>query len=158
VPGYEGLYRVSDHGRVMSLPRTTTKGGLLKPGPGRYLTVALHRNDRGRTFGIHKVVLLSFVGPCPPGLLIRHLDGNSHNNRLSNLCYGTNAENGQDQMRHGTFARGSRQGLAKLTEADIPLIRSRYAAGDRQLILAREFGVSQCTIGQVVRGVTWTHV
>lgn len=44
----------------------------------------------------------TFVGPPPPGLEVRHLDGVSHNNLLSNLVYGTHLENMRDRLIHGT--------------------------------------------------------
>jgi hypothetical protein len=46
--------------------------------------------------------MLAFVGPCPAGLEIRHLNGNATDNHLSNLTYGTKSENELDRVRHGT--------------------------------------------------------
>jgi hypothetical protein len=51
---------------------------------------------------VHALVLSAFVGPRPPGLEIRHLDGNPRHNDLSNLAYGTTSENARDRVRHGT--------------------------------------------------------
>lgn len=53
---------------------------------------------------VHHLVLAAFVGPLPEGLLRRHIDGNSENNRLENLAYGTASENMLDRARHGTDA------------------------------------------------------
>lgn len=50
----------------------------------------------------HVLVMEAFVGPRPDGMQVRHLDGNPANNALSNLAYGTPAENMQDKRRHGT--------------------------------------------------------
>ncbi len=56
----------------------------------------------------------------------------------------------------GTF--GEWNGCAKLTEADVLEIRQRYAAGERQTHLAREFGVTQSNISEITLRHTWKHV
>lgn len=53
---------------------------------------------------IHQLVLAVFVGTRPEGLVVRHLNGNSRDNRLSNLAYGTAAQNAQDAIAHGVNA------------------------------------------------------
>lgn len=112
VPGWEGLYEVSDLGRVQSLPRLVkTRGVGLRTSPGRILKpgtyndghkhVTFTRPGLRMTYQVHKLIMLAFVGPCPDGLQIRHLDGMPDNNRLDNLLYGTIAENAQDRIAHG---------------------------------------------------------
>lgn len=54
----------------------------------------------------HQLVLLAFVGPRPTDGHTRHLDGDRGNNNLSNLCYGTAAENVADTKRHGRIKSG----------------------------------------------------
>lgn len=67
VPGYEGLYQVSSLGKVKSLPRTTTKGGILKPRTDKrgYQWVGLSKDGLVRNFSIHELVALAFFGPRP---------------------------------------------------------------------------------------------
>lgn len=109
VVGYEGLYLVSDAGRVRSLPRRGGRnrlygGQLLQPcitAHGGYLAVRLARANTGRTRRIHVLVAAAFFGPRPAGYDIRHLDGDPTNNVLVNLAYGTRSENGHDTVRHG---------------------------------------------------------
>lgn len=115
VPGYEGIYEVSSLGRVRSLPRERIcKNGVVKKLKGKflrqsesaggYLKVGLWDERGGRTFHVHKVVMLGFVGEPPHGLEVRHLDGNNKNNTLDNLKYGTCSENHLDRVRHGTHS------------------------------------------------------
>lgn len=83
----------------------------------------------------------------------RHLDGNPANNRLSNLKWGTKVENESDKRRHGTSNVGPRNGQAKLNVDQVAEIRRRYAVGGvTQLALAREFGVSDGTICNIIQG------
>lgn len=113
VPGYEGYYEVSDHGTVRSVQRVvmrsngapqTVRARVLKAYPGKtdYLSTSLSKNGRVKSWNIHTLVMRAFVGPLPDGMEVRHLDGNAQNNHLSNLRYGTHAENVQDMLRHGT--------------------------------------------------------
>jgi hypothetical protein len=108
IPGYEGLYQVSENGEVLSARRATTRGGLLRRYPDGlgYLYVTLTREGAQKRFAVHRLVALSFIGPCPAGQEVRHLDGNSANPSLANLAYGTHTENMQDMVRHGTSSTG----------------------------------------------------
>jgi hypothetical protein len=99
VPGREGEYEVSDIGRVRSLPRERTRGGVLK----MPLSTRGYRrvNLRGKAVHVHQLVLEAFVGPKPAGLEARHLDDDRLNNLASNLAWGTRKENYDDAVRHG---------------------------------------------------------
>lgn len=116
---YEGLYSISNLGRVRSEGRVVQKNDgttqtvharLLAAVPDRkgYLRVNLFRENIGATCYIHQMMMEAFVGPRPSGLLIRHLNGDQSHNRLPNLCYGTDSENQLDTVRHGTH-RNSRK-------------------------------------------------
>ncbi len=102
VPGYEGFYEVSDLGRVRSTPRPRTRGGILsaRSRPKYYPHVSLWANGVRRSRNVHLLVLEAFVGPCPPGLECRHLDGDKGNPALSNLVWGTRGDNNRDRTRH----------------------------------------------------------
>lgn len=104
VVGYESNYHVSDDGRVKSLPRNTTPGGLLRAAvsknPG-YPEVSLWLKGKSRTHKVHQLVAAAFFGPRPEGAEIRHLNGDRTDCRLGNLLYGTRAENAADTLAHG---------------------------------------------------------
>lgn len=113
VAGYEGLYDVSDLGRVRSCGRyTPTSRGAQRwwaermltpsPIPGGYRTVRLYRNGVGRTRTVHRLVLEAFVGPAPEGMECCHGPGGPADNRLTNLRWDTQAANSADQFEHGT--------------------------------------------------------
>lgn len=104
IPGYEGFYQVSSWGRVFSEPRRRTKGGLLsiKVGKRGYPAVALVREGKQVTREVHTLVAAAFIGPRPPGMEVRHKDGDPLNPRAVNLVYGTRSENNRDAVMHGT--------------------------------------------------------
>jgi hypothetical protein len=109
VVGYEGYYEVSDLGRVRSLDRiVVTRGQGTRISRGRILKFGTYKRTghkhvtfsvegETRTFTVHSVVLAAFVGPRPDGLDIRHLNGIPDDNSLTNLVYGTAAENAADR-------------------------------------------------------------
>lgn len=115
VVGYEGLYSVSDLGRVRSEARVILrKDGRqqrilerIKKSPvdGRgYPRVALYRPDHpnGETLLVHRLVMEAFVGPCGDGLEVCHNNNIPTDPRLVNLRYGTRSENLLDKRIHGT--------------------------------------------------------
>lgn len=77
----------------------------------------------------------------------------------AHLFLGTTQENAQDMVRKGRWANGIRCGelshSAKLTLPQVEEIRGRYAAGERQVSLAADFGVRQTTISRIIRGDSW---
>jgi hypothetical protein len=159
VVGFEGLYEVSDLGRVRGLRRSGTAGRILAPAPlGRYLAIKLCRDGVNKWHRVHRLVGEAFLGPLPPGQHTRHGPGGALDNRLANLSYGTPIENNHDQDRDGTRRIGSGHPNSKLTEAAVSECRLRHAAGERLTDLAAEYGVSDPTMGKAVRGRTWRGV
>ena len=116
VPGYEGRYEVSDHGRVRSLSRIRShgrkwQGRVLKPTPmpKGYLLVNLWFDNSKRMWLVHRLVLTAFVGPPPEGMEGLHADNDPANNRLDNLSWGTHSQNQFDQVVHGTHGNASKE-------------------------------------------------
>lgn len=100
--GYEGLYQVSDLGNVKSLTRNILhRNGTLQPRIGQplspsidgsgYKQVFLQKHGTGKSFKIHKLVLLCFVGSSD--LTVDHINEIKTDNRLINLEYVTRREN-----------------------------------------------------------------
>jgi hypothetical protein len=126
---------------------------------GVYRGISLRdRFKKGSRTTIHRLVLLAFAGPCPPGMECRHLDGNPANNRLRNVCWGTHRANIGDRGRHGTTARGERVGNAKLSDEHAAAIIPRVDSGESRTQIATEYGVSRSIISQLARGKTFKHL
>ena len=112
VMGYEGLYEVSDLGRVRSVERVVVRSNgvtqkvaasirATAPKQSGHLCLTLYRDGHGRRFQVHCLMLESFVGPRPPGLQGLHWDDDPTNNDLANLRWGTPGDNRRDEVRNG---------------------------------------------------------
>lgn len=104
IPGYES-YEISNMGNVKSIDRVSSNGRKLKgkmraqaKGTDGYLLVALCKDGKTKSFSVHKLVMLAFIGKPPQGYEVNHIDENKLNNQLSNLEYVTRLEN----CNHGT--------------------------------------------------------
>jgi len=105
IPEYEGLYQVSDLGRVKSLSRLIVKRHysnickekILKSGknPRGYLIVVLRKNLKSKTVQVHQLVAIAFLNhkPCGLTLVINHKNFITVDNKLKNLEIVTNREN-----------------------------------------------------------------
>jgi hypothetical protein len=168
VPGFEGFYDVSDHGRMRSVDRNIPRGGSFMRRRGRemrqridqkgYARVYLSKGGVGRRHRVHRLVLAAFIGPCPDGHEAAHQNGVRADNRLENLRWSTPAENAADRDRHGSTARGSENGRAKLNASKVRAIRLLLACDQTMPQIAEQFGVAPGTIEAVKTGRTWRHV
>lgn len=146
-------YAVSSWGNVRG-PRAE----FLRPSTAHgYLFVSLCMPDGSiKTARIHKLVAFAFLGDEPfEGAIVAHNDGTKSNCRVDNLRWATGTDNQRDRLRHGTHICGSEVPGAKLTEADIPCIRSRIASGERYPTIAEDYGVSVSTISLIKKNKTW---
>lgn len=115
-----------------------------------------------RSVKAHRFSWELHYGPIPAGLFVCHRCDNTACVRHHHLFLGTFQDNMDDMnakgRNNGGGPRGEANGFAKLTAAQIPEIRRRYAAGESGPDLAREFGVSQGTINLVALRKRWGHV
>ena len=94
VVGYEGLYEVSNMGRIRSVSRTDDANHyrpskILSPYKNTtgYRTVNLCGKLLSKNKSLHTIVAEAFLGPRPEKLVVDHIDNNPLNNRLDNLQY-----------------------------------------------------------------------
>ena len=156
IPGHEGHYEVSNHGRVRSLDRVLTyENGRVQQHKGQILTLTPDRGGYlqvkiGRRKLVHRLVLEAFVGPAPENQECRHLDGDQKNNHLTNLRWGSRRENSLDRTRHGTHRntikthcrRGHKLEGPNLILAHLKRGRRGCLACDRTLKHAKYHGIT----------------
>lgn len=117
-------------------------------------------NRKQKQVLVHRLVLETFVGPCPPGMECRHFpDRNPINNRVENLSWGTHITNVWDRVDHGTDPRGMRNGNSRLTDDQVVRIHKLFQTGNyTKKKLGQMFRVSDVLIGYIIRGKLWSHL
>lgn len=103
VPGSNGTYYASTEGRIYSVPRERTRGGIVKQhvGPPGYPRATVVFQGTRQKMRVYRIVAETFLGPAPERHEVRHLNGDCMDSRLENLAYGTHAENMRDMIEHG---------------------------------------------------------
>lgn len=112
IPGWEGHYEASNHGRIRSINRAVFHtDGRTRHLTGRVLKeratlqgrpmVNLCRDGKCKNHTTHSLIAATFIGPRPQGAIIRHLNDDPWDNRVENLAYGSHHENVWDCIRNG---------------------------------------------------------
>lgn len=125
VVGWEGLYEVSDMGRVRSVDRVITRtyanglvvpvrlrGHLMKASNNvqtQYPILTLWRNNTQATRTVHSLVAEAFIGPRPAGHEVRHANDVRTDARAVNLSYGTSSDNHMDMVAAGRHWNGKKK-------------------------------------------------
>jgi len=164
IPGCEGysagrdgnIYSASPIGRPSRNKKATPRARALKQATGGhgYLVVTI----AGVVHTVHSLVLAAWVGPRPKGFVCRHRNGDKTDNRPSNLVWGTQRENVQDAIDHGTLVVGEKRSNAKLTDEAVRKIRALIAEGCTHTEIGKLFSVPRRRIGRIAEGKAWRHV
>ncbi|MBR1646190.1 MAG: NUMOD4 motif-containing HNH endonuclease [Selenomonadaceae bacterium] len=161
VVGYEGLYQVSNCGRVKSFQKDNVKILKSNPGIGGYLRVVLCKDFKKKNRFVHVLVAQAFI-PNPEGKRqINHIDGNKQNSHVSNLEWVTPAENIQHALKMGLIQSGCDRFDALLNVDQVREIRRDCIPNDRQLgfsAFARKFNVSDAVVRLAYYGETYKYV
>ena len=116
----------------------------------------------GRQQYAHRVAYQLYVGEIPEGLCVLHQCDNRKCVNPDHLFLGTQADNMRDCKNKGRHTRpdnsGEKNNHSKMTETQIIEIRAKYSEGATQSELAKEFGVSQANISDIVCRRTWTKI
>ncbi len=164
--GYEGLYEVSDAGRVKSLPKylgPRYRGEvILKPGYSKdgYLLVALCIDSILKTQRVHRLVLETFNGPCPEGMECNHKNGVKTDNTIENLEWTThyaNIQHSNDVLGH-RHNRAPNYNNAKIKESYVIEIRQLLNKGVVQHKIGDLYGLSSQQISKIKNNQRWGHI
>lgn len=167
IEGYEGLYQVSDIGRVKRLGGSPKchHDRIRKPATDAagYKTITLSKANHIQGIRIHRLVAIAFLG-LQPSKEVNHKNGNKADNRLENLEWLTRSEN--LLHRHRVLGlklrrddKGEKNLNSKLTNQDVREIRRLYATGNfSQAELSKTFRICSSGISHVITGRTWSHV
>lgn len=157
VEGYEGLYEISDHGRVKSVRYPKQ----------HVMTVCLTQNGYGKvtlsnkgkkSCSIHRTVAQMFIPNPYNNPEVNHIDGNKLNNQVSNLEWATSSENQKHAFDTGLqVSRKGEDGSSILTNDQVLYIRA-HAHEHYSKHFADMFGVKRQAIDDIISGKNWKHL
>lgn len=128
VPGYEGLYDVSDLGAVRSHYGGKVRYLKCHKAENGYIQVALYKNGKGKGLLVHRIEWEAFHCPIPDGMQIDHINTIRDDNRLSNLRVVTSKENSNNSIT----AERMRESAKRRSESQDWQKKNREAAQRRQ--------------------------
>lgn len=148
IPGWP-RYEVSDQGRIRRLLKLQRNNG--------YPSIILSINRIWKSFRLHTLVAMAFLGPRPDDHVVNHKDADRDNNWLRNLEYVTQKENLIHAEKLGLITY--RWGIPKLSEEKVLAIRAAHDGSKKSLtVLANQFGVSEMAVKNIVRRKTWRTI
>lgn len=155
IKGYEGLYQISNLGRVKSLPRNGTileerilKQSLTKR---KYLTVILCKNNLIKNKQVHRLVAENFIPNIHNKPIINHINGIKTDNRVENLEWCTYSENNFHAIKTGLrpSLRGKQNKnskiIYKIDKYNNKIIEIFYGIGEIERRIKRDASaISKC--------------
>ena len=174
IEAYEGLYQVSNLGRVRSLDRKmvrsngrpcTRKGQILRTNKvwSGYLLVRLCNGGVEQDYTVHRLVAKAFIPNRENKPQVNHIDGNKQNNQVNNLEWCTNGENVKHALRTGLIReqKGDNASHRTLTSDEVRYIRENHIKYDKEYgatALGKRFGVATSCIIAIVKRKTWKEI
>ena len=158
VKGYEGLYRVSNLGRVFSI-RTNIFLSESKNMKG-YSILAFTIKDKSYMQLVSRLVAKMFIENPENKSQVNHKDGIKSNNNAINLEWCTNSENMKHSYKTGLHIsmKGENHPCSKLTKKDVLYIRDNYKEMGSTKDIALKYGVKPNAILNIINIKTWKHI
>lgn len=160
ISGYEGHYVISNKGRVKGLERKivnrgriqTKRESILTPFiSGGYLSVILHKNSKGKTFKVHRLVASEFIKNVNGYKEVNHIDENKLNNNMDNLEWCDRKQN----INHGT--RTLRASISNSKPVIGTRLDNKQTIFGINAVSLSELGFNHRHISECCRGKRKTH-
>lgn len=166
---FSKCYEVSNDGRVRRIPGITSDGRAVRGGEMAnvlvrgYHHVLMQCEGRKWMTRVHIVVALAFIGEPPgpigvTGYTVNHKNFEKLDNRVENLEWMTARENHADCVAKGRKAHGERHYKARLTEAQVRVMRELRVGGFGVQAIADRMGLKNHLVSDVLLGRCWRHV
>ena len=156
---YEGLYKVSNLGRILSLNyRNTGKPDLMTPidnGTG-YLKIQLWKNGKPKTCLVHRLVAQTFIPNPENKPEVNHIDEDKTNNRVDNIEWKSPKENSNHGTRNERIAKANTNGIRSKRVLQLSLSGELIREWDSASECGRN-GFSQGNVSECCQGKRKTH-
>lgn len=169
IEGYNGLYQVSNLGRIKSFHKVTERIKSLVPDKDGYSTVCLCLKGIYRQTKVHRLVAIYFISNPENKPQVNHKNGIKTDNKVENLEWNTQSENSKHAYRTGLSSESLKRnrvayireqnGNAILNSLQVSEIRSKYKKyvySARKLAL--EYNVSKSCITHIINNTSWKQL
>jgi predicted GNAT superfamily acetyltransferase len=170
IQGYEGLYQVSNLGRIKSLEKTVTisygtkrfqKEKILKQGKNKsgYFFVILSKDGVNKNFKVHRLVAMQFIDNHFFEKTVNHINGIKSDNNVKNLEWVSYSEN----MRHAyennlINAKKNEKHYRSKISLDVAKIIKYQTIGEKASDIAKKMNLSKSVVHGIKSGRTWKNI
>lgn len=162
VRGYEGVYQVSNTGKVRRMWRQQALNEIMQKNKkgSEYKRVCLCIHGKKKEYSVHRLVAEAFIPNPNYYPQINHIDGKKGNNRADNLEWCSPKQNTQHAIKTGLRNyNGDKNPFSRLTEDQVREIRKLYAEGNYTYKqLGEMFNIHFSTVGYIIQRIRWAHV
>ncbi len=144
IKGFEGYYRISNHGRILSLH---TRGTGIYSGPRfldlKHRQVTLYRDGYKELLLISHLVWTHFVGPVPDGCIIDHkIEGDYTNNHIDNLQPITRKENSEKAAKLGRYKVCQNHGMTNISNEKALMVKEEHRKGVKRRFILDKYDIT----------------
>lgn len=156
VKGFEGLYEVSNLGRIKSIKYNRERLMKTSHQLNGYVKITLSKDNVQYTSRVHRLVADAFIPRQEGRDYVNHIDGDKDNNAVSNLEWVSVSENNKHAFKLGLkCAKGENNGRAVLTEAQVIEIYQLAHSGRRVKDIAEQYKISRSSVCHIKYGSRW---
>lgn len=155
IQDYEGLYEVSNKGRVRNCKGKIKS--MYKNNKG-YLCLSLHYKGKTHHPTIHRLVAKAFILNPNNYNQVNHKDYDKSNNTIDNLEWCNQRYNYDEGMKNFQYSKNENHFYSKLRNSDIPIIYNLYKLGFTRVTVSRIFGINPSSLEAIEKGISYRQL